>query len=221
MTRPMQALALTLVLLAGLVAATGCKDNDDPVVPQTPQYTLPFPETPDQLMTNFRTAYRTQDLATYGDEVLAATYTFVLQEATVEEFGLTSNLIDRAGEIAVSQDMFNAVPNSLGQVIAAIEVQSLQGQGDWLPVPATDLHFGGIPGALVRNYNVLIYFNLTADFRYEVRGDELFYVVPDTVEYEGAMTPRYRLCGQLDQTSISPKAGTESSNWSGVKALWF
>ena len=81
--------------------------------------------------------------------------------------------------------------------------------------------FGGIPGAQVRNYEILIYFNTLGDHRYEVRGEQLFYVEADTVMHDGAMTPRYRLAGQLDRSSVGRRSkATEGSTWGGVKALF-
>jgi hypothetical protein len=213
----LRSLFAIVIVSAALVAVTGCKDKDDPVVPQVPEYVLPFPDTPNQLMANFKTAYGDMDLAVYRDEVLADTYDFVLQDATVEEFGLPDNLFDRADELRITGKMFAGQPNDLGSVISSIDIQSLEPRGAWLAVPETDAYFGDA-GTLVRNYNVLIYFNMQGDFRYEISGDELFYVSPDTVMHDGAMTPCYRLRGQLDQTSVNK--GTESETWSGVKALF-
>ena len=74
--------------------------------------------------------------------------------------------------------MFSGQPNDAGRVISTdIEIQVLQPQGAWLPVPEADPYFGDVPGALVRNYNMLIYFNMQGDFRYEVQGEQIFFVV--------------------------------------------
>ncbi len=153
------------------------------------------------------------DLEVYRDEVLAEAYDFVLQASTVEEFGLPDNVFDRDAELAIAADMFSGQLNRDGKVLTDIEIQVLQPEGAWLPVPVVDPYFGDIPGALFRNYSVLIYFNVQGDFRYEVQGNQLFYVSPDTVMFEGAMTPCYRLRGQLDQTGILPAKGTETTTW--------
>ena len=216
-----RSIILIVLVLAGYVAI-GCNDKDAPVVlPPAPEYTLPFPDTPDQLMENFETAYAGMDLAVYRDEVLAETYDFVLTAETVEEFELPDNVFDRDEELAIAQKMFSDQPNQNGVVVSNIQIQSLQPQGAWLAVPDTDPYFGNQPGVLLRSYDILCYFNAQGgDFRYEVRGNQLFYVVPDTVMHEGVMTPRYRLRGQLDQTgAIGPKS-TESTTWGTVKALY-
>jgi hypothetical protein len=207
------------VACALLLTVAACKDNDDPVAPHTPADTLPFPDTPDQLMANFKTAYAGMDLVPYRDEVLNPDYAFILQDATREEFGLPDNIFDHADEIRIAGKMFSGQPNSLGQVFSAIEVQSLHPQGAWLAVAEDDPYFGGV-GALVCDFNVLIYFNVRGDFRYEIRGDQLFYVVADTVLHDGVMTPRFSLRGQLDQTSIVPSKATEAMTWGTVKALF-
>jgi len=215
-----RSIILIVLVLAGLVAS-GCNDKDDPVVlPPTPEYTLPFPDTPDQLMENFETAYAGMDLAVYRDEVLAETYDFVLTAETVEEFALPDNVFDRDEELAIAQRMFSGQLNSDGRVLWDIQIQVLAPEGTWLPVPVVDPYFGSVPGALFRNYHLLFYFNMQGDFRYAVMGNQLFYVVPDTVMHEGVMTPRFRLRGQLDQTAIIGPKSTEAMTWGSVKALY-
>lgn len=177
---------------------------------------LPFPATPEQLVANFVTALTTRDLAAYRDEVLHPSYRFVLQVDTVEEFGLPDNLFEFADELSISERMFSGQPNSVGGILDDIEIPLLQPQGAWLEVPASDPYFGGV-GALVRNYNVLMYFNMQGAFRYEVRGDCLVYILADTVEHDGVPTTRYRLLGQLDMTATK---STETVSWGDVKALF-
>jgi hypothetical protein len=88
-----------------------------------------------------------------------------------------------------------------------------------LTVEPDDALFGGVAGAKVRTYSVLLTFDLGGDSRYEVSGLQLFYVVPDTVVVDGVRVPDYRLLGQLDLTGAGPK-GVDSLSWSDVKALW-
>jgi hypothetical protein len=196
-----------LVLMLWLLAAGGCifspdddGDNNNPPPPTT----LPWPDTPDKLIANFKTVYSGMDITPYRDEVLSPDYTFVLQAATVEEFGLSDNIYEYADEIVIADKMFSGQPNLNGKVLTDIEIQVLQPEGAWLNVPANDPYFGGFPGAKFRNYSLLFYFNVQGDFRYEVRGNSLFYVTADTLLRNGVPTPYYRLLGQLDQTSILP-----------------
>jgi hypothetical protein len=221
MPRRWNLLLLAAAFTGLLFAATGCKDKDDPEPVPVPQYVLPFPDTPDQLMANFKTAYTDMDLDVYRDEVLRPDYTFVLLNETMEHFGLPDNLFEFADEVLITEKMFAGQPNEAGRVISDIEIQVLQPQGAWLPVLEADPYFGSVPGILYRNYNILIYFNMAGQFRYEVQGNQLFYVAPDTVMHEGVMTPRYRLRGQLDQTSAMLDKGTESNTWGSVKALFY
>jgi len=181
---------------------------------------LPFPDTPDKLIANFKTVYGEMDLTNYRDEILSPDYTFVLQAETVEEFGLPSNIFEYADEVEIAAKMFSGLPNQLGKVLTGIESQVLQPEGAWMPVAANDPYFGGFPGARVRNYSMLFYFNSQDAFRYEVRGNQMFYVTADTVMHNGVMTPRYKLLGQLDMTTILPAQRTEGVTWGTVKALW-
>ena len=133
---------------------------------------------------------------------------------------MPDNLYEHADELAIAEHMFTGQPNSSGRVLANIEIQILQPEGTWLPVPANDPYFGHHPGAHFRNYSLLFYFNTQGDLRYEIYGNCLFYVSVETVMHDGVMTPRYLLLGQLDQTSYWLNKATESASWSSVKALW-
>lgn len=197
-------LSLLLLLLAMLALATGgCIFSPDDeggtdVDPPTP---LPFPSTPEQLMANFKTVYTDMDLVRYREEILSPDYVFVLQGETVEEFGLPDNIFEYEDELRIAGKMFGGEENSRQQVLTAIEMPTLQPQGAWLPVPATDPYFGGV-GAVVCNYNLLSYFNMRGDFRFEVRGSTLFYAVATEEMHDGVLTPRYRLLGQVDATAM-------------------
>lgn len=196
-----------LLLMMLLLASGGCifsPDDDGGDDPIDPPPTLPFPDTPDKLIANFKTVYTAMDINLYRDEVLSPDYTFVLQASTVEEFGLSDNIYEFEDEVAIVEHMFSGVPNRDGKVLTDIEIQVLQPEGAWLAVPANDPYYGGFPGAKFRNYTMLFYFNVQGDFRYEVQGNQLFYVTAEEEMHNGVMTPRYRLLGQIDQTSILP-----------------
>jgi hypothetical protein len=198
-------LSLLLMMLL-LLASGGCifsPDDDggeDPII----EPSLPFPDTPDKLMANFRTVYTAMNITKYREEILSPDYTFVLQDATVEFFGLPDNIYEYADEIVIAEKMFSGQPNLNGKVLTDIEIQTLQPQGAWMPVAANDPYFGGFPGAQFRNYTLLFYFNVQGSFRYEVQGNQLFYVTAEEIMHNGVMTPRYKLLGQFDQTSVTP-----------------
>lgn len=219
MTRSLRPCSSCVLLALALFAIAGCSGDDDSQAgPNAPAYRLPFPDTPDQLIANFQIALTTLDLAAYRDEILADRYEFILQGPTVQEFGLPDGVFDRVEELAIVQRMFTGQPNEAGKVLTAIEVQSLQPHGPWLEVPQADVYFRDLPGALVRNYDLVIYFHLQDDSRYEVRGQQLFYATPDVRLFEGAMTQCYRLRGQLDACTLSSRDQTEMMTWGAVKA---
>ena len=157
-----------------LVAIAGCKDNDDPSRAERRRSTgLPFPDTPDQLMANFQTALTSMDLAAYRDEVLAdRVRASCCRAATVEEFGLPDGVFDRVEELAiVAEDVHRPAQRGRPGARRPSRSSPCSRKAPGCRCPAPDLYFGDIPGALVRNYNLLIYFNLQGEFRYEVRGD--------------------------------------------------
>jgi hypothetical protein len=219
MTRRWRTAMIMLLACGALLALGGC-DKGEP--PEQPHETtgLPFADTPDQLMANFETAYTDMNLDAYRDEVLADAYDFVLLPETVDCFGLLDGTFGHADELAITQKMFSGQPNEAGRVLADLEITEFQPQGGWLPVAETDSTFGGIPGALLRRYDVLMFANMQGEFRYVVQGMQIFCVAPDTVLHEGAPTPRYRLRGQIDLTVVNLDKATDVAPWGTLKALF-
>jgi hypothetical protein len=222
MTRASGSIIVAVLACVALLAIGGCDKGEPPCPPPPPiqQTGLPFPDTPDRLVANFKTAYANMDLNAYRDEVLADAYDFVLLPETVMAFGLPDGTFDHTDELAIAAKMFSGHPNEAGRVVSEVEIRVFQPQSDWLPVAETDSTFGGIPGALVRNYDVLIYFDMEGEFRHEVQGMQIFCVVADTVMHEGAPTPRYRLRGQIDLTTVGREKPAEDASWGEVKALF-
>jgi hypothetical protein len=183
----------------------GCKDQDDPTRPEAP---APCFETADATVAAFRIAYQDQDLAGYRDDLLAPGYEFVLHPQAVVDFELPSDVFTYADEVAIAEAMFSGQPNSLGEVLASVDVEAFRPEGQWQNVEASDPNFGDVPGALVRAYSVQIYFNIEGDQRYEVSGSQLVYVTGDFCH----------LLGQVDLTMDGK--GVEGASWSDVKALW-
>jgi hypothetical protein len=183
----------------------GCKDQDNPTLPEAP---APCFETAGAIVAAFRTSYLDQDLAGYRDDLLAPGYKFVLHPQTVVDFALPSGVFTYADEMAVAEAMFSGQPNSLGEVLASIEVDEFRPEGQWQDVEATDEYFGDVPGARFRAYSIHIFFNIEGDQRYEVSGSQLVYVTGDFCH----------LLGQVDLT-VDGK-GIEGASWSDVKALW-
>jgi len=208
-----------VALLAIVAALAGCDDETAPPEPTPPP---PGATTPDKVIANFKAVYFGMDLASYRDFVLDDEYTFVLQPATVEEFGLADSTLDRAEELAVTERMFSGLADHLGQVITSIELQSLQPQGAWQRPEADDPYFGDVPGTLVRLYEITANVYIQGDFHYEMNGEQIFVVVADTFLVEGVPTPFYHLRGQIDRTVLSPLATrpVDQVTWSTLKALF-
>jgi hypothetical protein len=207
-------------LVVGVAVLVGGCDQGDPPEQIEPSVGLPFPDTPDQLIDNFKTAYGGMDLEAYRDDVLSDQYTFVLQPETVEEFALADSLFDRDDELAIAETMFSGQPNAWDRVLTSIEMLELQPLSAWEAVPANDPYFGSLPETQRRRFSLIFYFAIQGDFRYEVLGAQVFYVECDSVLHRGVMTPRYRLRGQIDQTVLRPGKGTDQATWGTVKALW-
>ncbi len=183
-----------------------CKDEDDPAGPQAPDACF---ASADAVVAAFKTLYANQDLAAYRDDLLAPGYTFVLKPQAVIDHELPDDVLGYAQEVATTTAMFSGQPNALGEVLASIEFEAFTPQGGWLEVEPSDPNFGDVPGALVRTYAITMYFNITGEQRYEVRGSQLIYVTGDFCH----------LLGQVDLTGDGK--GVEGASWSDIKALWW
>jgi len=213
-------LTLLVAVLAALTVA-GCFGGDDEdgtgrlIVGPPP---VPFADTPDQAIANFATAYEARDMSIYTDHVLHAQYRFVLQQQTVEDFGLPDNLYEYEDEVALSTKLFGEQPGSSGQIITQIDVERLQPQGVWDVVGDSDQYFGDVENAMRRTYNVkIIGFVQGQNLQLIVEGNVIFYVAPVTIEWDGETHEVYRLLGNWDYTAGK---ATQSTTWSSLKALY-
>ncbi len=166
---------------------------------------LPFPSTPDQLIDNYKTVYQDKDIALYRDQVLSHDYKFVLQQGTVDEFGLPDNVYNYEEDVALQSRMFSEQPgheaNGTTVVISSIDIPIMNGYDNWEPVSDSDTNFGGYPNARKRTYDVGIYFHVSGESRQlYVAGQTTFYVTARDSTYQGAPTLYYQLLGQEDHT---------------------
>jgi len=196
---------LPLLLVLPLLAAGGClfspDDDNSPPGGGGGNEGLPFPGTPDQLIENFQTVYEARDFLVYTEQILHPQYTFVLQEQTVEDFGLPDNLYEYEDEVVIAQKLFSESPGSNGQVITQIDVERMQPQGVWQDVDDSDQYFGGIENAQRRTYDVkLVLFVQGQNLQLIVEGNVIFYVAGTEVEYQGQTRLYYQLLGQWDFT---------------------
>lgn len=209
-------LSIGLLLLAVVV---GCSDEDEPAAPQP---TAPTGyENPQRLIQVLEVVLTEPDGMDYLGSLLDTDFRFVLDPVTVEAFGLPDSTLDRAQEIAVVQRMFAGEENSRGQTLAAVEFARCQPQGPWLPVPAGDPRFALVTGDLYCRYDVLLYFNMNGDFRYESCGSQVFVVAADTTLVDGEPVVRFKLSGQIDLTISKTSArATDTITWSAFKAQY-
>jgi len=177
----------------------------------------PLAETSDSLVEILVATHEARDLMGYLD-LLHPQYRFVVQDQTVEEFGLPDNLFELAEEQLIAWRLFREQPGSNGLVIAEIAFDHVQPQGVWQPVAPDDPDFGDVPGTLQRTYDVRFRLLIQGQYlQFIVDGLVIVYAAPVEIQQGGTTTTIYQLLGQRDFTG---SAKTESMSWSRLKAFY-
>ena len=207
-------LGLVVVLT---IAAAGClfspepKTNEDPLPPGPP-----FPDTPDQLMANFKTAYTGLEIVPYR-LALHPDYVFIFRPEDVPP-GASGRLIC-AEELAVAENLFSGLPierpgDTTIPAISAISIALLNRLGDWTDVGPDDQDFPNTRRGL---YAIQLTFSRVDANTIIVNGQQEFYVVSRDSTVSGVTKPYFQLRGQRDLTNWLK---TENDSWGVVKFLY-
>lgn len=208
-----------LAILAALLLLVSCSD-DDPVTP-TPEPTgssLPFPDTPGQLIANFVAAYEAMDADEIG-YLLAPEFQLFLQDATVGAFPVLGPTLDHDDMAGFHARMLAGEPgrDALGNLtnpISSIELMEPVQLTDWGPTLSGD-HLQGVPSAL---FEVFLYFLRAGDKTLQVQGQIQFFLSEQDSLHQGVVRPCFRLAGLADFTE-STKAD-ETVAYGSVLALF-
>lgn len=212
------------VLLALLLACAGCNDDEsNPVITNTPDNipdsSLPFPDTPAQLMANFQTIYENKDADEYK-LMLDPAFVTILQDATIWEYPHVGPQLEATEEASIHDRLFSGehLTGRDGEFIPAIlhfSFGRFQPVVDWDDSLPTD----PIPNTLSSLYDVDIIVDRGQNFHaYKVSGRIRFYVTTAEGRYNGITKDYYRMAGQLDLTQT--EKATDYKSWGSLKA-WF
>lgn len=206
-------------MLAALTVLVGCV-HEDPFIPPAGTPGLPFPDTPDQLMQNFRTAYETMDI-TEITRLMDPTFVTILQQVTTTRFPAVGPTLDVLEETRIHERMFSkqSVVDPVGLTVPGIQTinfQTFECVDTWAPSLWTD----PIPNTTCARYDVTILFDRGGSFaEVKARGMIKFYVMQRDSVVAGVDRPYYRMVGQLDLTQDSGKA-SQTTAWGTVKAFF-
>lgn len=177
-----------------------------------------FPDTPDQLMTNFRGAYGQMDVDKLMTMLHPQHLTY-LQQDTVDNFPELGPTLDVQEEQRIHERMFSGHdvtdPNGyLVPGVQAITFQTFQRQGNWSVSPAGDT----IPNTEFALYDVVILMDRGMGHTIlKVQGAIKFYAVAHDSLVGGQTLPCYRLRGQVD---LTVEKVSETTSWGLVKGLF-
>jgi hypothetical protein len=200
-----KALLLSLGVLLW-VSSAGCifspdDDGGGGDIPPPPE--LPFPDSEDQLMANFKAVYERMDVNLYG-QLLHTNYQFKYKPEDVENLGLPSDFHNRDDELGIMTNIFSQQPvtNSRGDLVAAITavtVGTLDLQTPW--EDSTDPDF---PNSRRRLYQVSLEFTRQTDNTIIVTGQQEFFVSSTDSLHSGIPKQYWQLVGQIDRTEHQP-----------------
>ncbi|MBK9304477.1 MAG: hypothetical protein IPM94_11455 [bacterium] len=186
---------------------------------------FPFPDTADNLMTNFKNAYVEMNVGEYSN-VLHSDFIFVF--ADWSDVAPPSGIYTREEDLQSTTNMFSGDQGQSpdGQPIPAVRdiaFQQLVRLTEWEDVPETHPYFPGASRAL---YDVLVVFNLVNEGWITITVDtqQLFYVkAVAEEEKDGDIQQHFYLIGQQDldgKSAVLSFASNEDMSWSIVKALY-
>lgn len=187
---------LLLVALAG----SGClfsPDND--TQPPPPPPVIPFPDSADQLIANFKTAYTSMRIDDYRP-VLHPDYVFILRPEDVPLGG--SDRFTYAEELAVTENMFSGLPierpgDTTVPAISSISIAVLNRLGIWIDVGPSDTNF---PNTRKGLYEIQLTFSRADANTIIVNGEQEFYVASRDSVVNGVTRQYFQLRGQVDLT---------------------
>ena len=164
---------------------------------------LPFPGTPDLLMTNFKTIYENMDIDGYRN-LLHPDYLTILKNSTTTEFPEVGESLDYTEEVRIATNMFSGASGHDAHGILTFPISSIAFQDpeqltSWEMSPPDD----PIPNALSALFNVLFEFSRAGDTTLQVTGQIKFYITSRDSLYQGANKPYYQMIGQWDLTNDS------------------
>jgi hypothetical protein len=210
-------LCLGLVVLL-TIAASGCLFSPDPKTREVPPLPVaPFPDTPDQLMANFKTAYTGLAIADYRS-VLHPDYVFIFRL----QDGLpgASDRFTCAEELAAAEKMFSGLPierpwDMTLPAISSIQFTTLNRAGPWTEVGLEDPDFPNTKRAL---YEIQLAFSRAVANTIILNGQQEFFVANRDTVVSGVAKQYWQLRGQRDLSGESK--GVDGDSWGAVKRLY-
>lgn len=199
------------------ITASGCLFSPEPKTHDLPPLLVdPLPDTPDQLIANFKTAYTGLEIAPYR-RALHPDYVFIFRPEDVPLGG--SGRLTRAEELAVAANMFSRLPlerpgDTPVPAISGIAISVLNRLAAWTDAGPSDPDFPNTKRAL---YEIQISFTQSPQFTLIVTGQQEFYVASRDSTVNGETKRYFQLRGQRD---LSDGRKIAESSWGELKRLY-
>ena len=198
---------LLLAAFTLLIAPVGCifsPDEDPDPDPGPVPEELPFPGSPDVLMSNFQRIYETRDFDEYR-KIMHPDFLTILQESTTDEFPDVGTTLDVNEELRIHERMFSgeALVDPLGNLVPgvlSISFHTFLAQDAWVMSPHDDI----IPNAEWAPFEVRFLFERGQNYStLEVNGTIKFYVTSRDSVHQGTTQQYYQMIGQVDLTNLN------------------
>ncbi len=213
---------LLVFILISITSTFGCSSDsgiDDPQPELDPPLKLPFAETEDQLMDNFRTALEEMSIEAYS-KMLHVDFATFLQNSTQLTYPSLGPTIDRAEEVRIALRMLSGQPvadpdNLYVPGIAALRFSIFKQQSAWTDAMPNDL----IPDSRIAMFDVTIMADRTNATSLKVEGQIKFYVTVRDTLHQGVVRDYWEMRGQQDLTNAGLKA-IQPSAWGSFKVMF-
>ena len=175
---------------------------------------LPFPDTPDKVIENLRSAYERMDIDVYRP-ILHPTFRFMFQQFDIDNLILPSDHFTREEDLESTTNLFSGNPVNGVPGVSQITWPILSGTGVWEDSTNPDF-----PDSRRRLYNLEMNITRPGATTIIVRGQQEFYVASRDSVHNGVPTQFWQMLGQIDLTDTSPKQSNQSTSWGEVKCLY-
>ncbi len=178
------------------------------------EYEELFPDTPDKVIQNLRSAYQQMNIDAYR-HILHPNFVFKFQQYDIDNLNLPSDHFTREEDLASTENMFSG--QIVGEVpaVGSISWPMLEGISVW-----ETSYNPEYPNSQRRLYSFAINITRPGATTLIFHGQQEFYVTSRDSMVDGSPTPYWQLLGQVDLSDTGVARGTEDATWGVIKWLY-
>lgn len=201
MRRQITFLTMLLAFVA-MFSLTGCifsPDDDTGPPPGNEPIDYPFPDTKEQVLENFKTAYEEMDIEGYTD-CLHEDFKFLFTPEDQTQYQIPNAYFERAEDLEVTERIFSGNSHGEQHGLQSISIPEWQPDGVWNQESANHSYFPESYRGLYSIY--MVYTEVGGEHTLTIQSTQLFYLEPvEELQDDGTTRTRWYIIGQQDMLS--------------------